>query len=100
MIFLGDMIDAATALNIGLVNRVVPVEKLMDEAMDWAKKLAGKSGPVLAMAKSAINTGLDTDISSGLSMETQCNAVCFATYDRKEGMDAFLEKRKAVFKNK
>jgi enoyl-CoA hydratase len=100
LIFLGDMIDAATALNLGLVNKVVPVDRLMDEAMDWAKKLAGKSGPVLAMAKSAINTGLDTDIASGLSMETRCNAVCFATYDRKEGMDAFLEKRKAVFKNK
>lgn len=100
MIFMGDMIDAATALNLGLVNKVVPPEKLMEEAMAWAVKLAGKSTPVLAMAKMAINTGLDTDIGSGLSMETKCNAVCFSTYDRKEGMDAFLEKRKAVFKNK
>jgi enoyl-CoA hydratase len=100
MIYLGDQIDAAIALNLGLVNKVVPPEKLMDEAMDWAKKLAGKSSPVLAMAKMAINTGLDTDLGSGLSMEIKCNAVCFATYDRKEGMDAFLEKRKAVFKNK
>lgn len=100
MIYLGDMIDAATALNLGLVNKVVPPEKLMEEAMAWATKLAGKSSPVLAMAKAAINTGLDTDISSGLSMETKCDALCFATYDRKEGMDAFIEKRKAVFKNK
>ena len=51
------MIDAATALNLGLVNKVVPPEKLMEEAMAWAAKLAGKSGPVLAMAKMAINTG-------------------------------------------
>ncbi|OGN95635.1 MAG: hypothetical protein A2Y89_03505 [Chloroflexi bacterium RBG_13_51_18] len=100
MIYLGDYIDAAAALNLGLVNKVVPPEKLMEEAMEWAKKLAGKSGPVLAMAKMAINTGVDTDMASGLNMETKCNALCFATEDRKEGMDAFLEKRKAVFKNK
>src|SRR4030042_3781246 len=90
MIYLGDMIDAATALNLGLVNKVVPPEKLMEEAMEWAKKLASKSGPVLAMAKMAINTGLDTDIASGLNMETKCNALCFATEDCKEGIDAFL----------
>jgi enoyl-CoA hydratase len=100
MIFMGDMIDAATALNLGLVNKVVPPEKLMEEAMAWATNLAGKSGPVLAMAKMAINNGIDTDIASGLNMETKCNALCFATEDRKEGMDAFLEKRKVVFKNK
>ncbi len=100
MIFMGDPIDAATAFSLGLVNKVVPVEKLMEEAMAWAAKMAGKSGPVLAMAKAAINHGLDTDVDSGLDMEAKCDALCFATYDRKEGMDAFLEKRKAVFKNK
>ena len=100
MIFTGDLIDAATALNLGLVNKVVPAEKLTEEAQALAAKLAGMSGPVLAMAKMAINTGLDTDIASGLNMEAKCNALCFATEDRKEGMDAFLEKRKAVFKNK
>ena len=100
MIYMGDNIDAATAFSLGLVNKVVPPEKLMEEAMAWATKLAGKSGPVLAMAKAAINTGLDTDMSSGLTIEAKCDALCFATYDRKEGMDAFLEKRKAVFKNK
>jgi enoyl-CoA hydratase len=100
LIFFGDMIDAATALNLGLVNKVVPVEKLMDEAMEWAKRLANKSGPVLAMAKLAINTGLDTDLASGISIETNCDCLCFATEDQKEGMNAFLNKRKAVFKNK
>lgn len=100
LIFLGDMIDAVTALNLGLVNKVVPPEKLMDEAMEWAKKLAGKSGPVLAMAKMAINTGMDTDIASGLNVEARCVALCFATHDQKEGMKAFLGKRKAEFKNK
>jgi enoyl-CoA hydratase len=100
MIFTGDLIDAVTALNLGLVNKVVPPDKLMEEAMALATKLAGMSGPVLAMAKAAINTGLDTDMALGLNVEAKCNALCFATEDRKEGMDAFLEKRKAVFKNK
>jgi enoyl-CoA hydratase len=100
MIFTGDLINATAALDLGLVNKVVPPEKLMEEAMALATKLAGMSGPVLAMAKMAINTGLDTDIASGLNVEARCNALCFATEDRKEGMDAFLEKRKAVFKNK
>jgi enoyl-CoA hydratase len=100
MIFLGDMIDAATALNLGLVNKVVPPDKLMEEAMSWAAKLAAKSGPVLAMAKLAINTGIDTDIDSGLDIEALCDALCFATEDQKEGMKAFLEKRKVVFKNR
>ncbi len=100
MIFLGDMVDAPTALTLGLVNKVVPPEKLMEEAMAWAAKLASKSGPVLAMAKMAINNGLNTDINSGLDMEAKCDALCFATEDRKEGMDAFIEKRKANFKNK
>ncbi|HUT68451.1 MAG TPA: enoyl-CoA hydratase-related protein [Dehalococcoidales bacterium] len=100
LIFLGDMIDAATALNLGLVNKVVPPEKLIEEAMEWAKKLASKSSPVLAMAKMAINTGIDTDVNSGLNIEARCVALCFATEDQKEGMKAFLEKRKAEFKNK
>ncbi len=100
IIYTGDMIDAATAFLLGLVNKVVPPEKLMEEAMEWAKKMASKSAPVLAMAKMAINTALDADLTTGLNMETKCNALCFATEDCKEGMNAFMEKRKAVFKNK
>jgi enoyl-CoA hydratase len=100
MIFLGDMIDAATALNLGLINKVVPPEKLMEEAMEWAKKLASKSGPVLAVAKKAIDTGVDTDINSGLNMEARCVSLCFSYEDQKEGMAAFLEKRQAEFKNR
>ena len=100
MIFLGDMIKADEALNLGLVNKVVPPESLMDEAMEWAKKLAGKSGPILAMAKMAINTGIDTDITSGLNTEARCLALCFATEDQKAGMKAFLEKEKVEFKHK
>jgi enoyl-CoA hydratase len=79
---------------------IVAPDKLMEEAMAWAEKLASKSSPVLAMAKMSINTGLDTDLASGLTIETKCDALCFATEDQKEGMKAFLEKRKVVFKNK
>jgi len=100
MIFLGDYVKADEAFRLGLVNKVVPVESLMEEAMAWAKKMASKSGPVLAMAKMAINTGLDTDISTGLNMEIKCDALCFALYDRQEGMDAFIEKREAKFENR
>jgi enoyl-CoA hydratase len=100
MIFLGDMIKADEALNLGLVNKVVPPENLMDEAVEWAKKLAGKSGPILAMAKMAINTGIDTDITSGLNIEARCLALCFATEDQKAGMKAFVEKEKVEFKHK
>ena len=100
MIFLGDMIKADEALRLGLINKVVPPESLMDEAMEWAKKLASKSGPILAMAKMAINTGIDTDITSGLNTEARCLALCFATEDQKAGMKAFLEKEKVEFKHK
>jgi enoyl-CoA hydratase len=99
MIFLGDIIDAATALNLGLVNKVVPPEKLMSEAMTWARKLASKSLPVLAMARVALDAGMDTDITSGLNMEACCDARCLATEDPKEGMDAFVGKSKAAIKN-
>jgi enoyl-CoA hydratase len=100
MIYLGDMIKADEALSLGLVNKVVPPESLMDEAMEWAKKLATKSGPILAMAKMAINTGIDTDVTSGLNTEARCLALCFATEDQKAGMTAFVNKEKYEFKHK
>jgi enoyl-CoA hydratase len=100
MIFLGDMIKADEAYRLGLVNKVVPPESLMEEAMAIAKKLASKSAPILAMAKMAINTGIDTDVTSGLNTEARCLALCFATEDQKAGMKAFLEKGEVEFKNK
>jgi len=100
MVYTGDMIDAQTALSIGLVNKVVPQDKLMEEARAMAKKLIGRSGRILSIAKAAINAGMNVDLPSGLDFEAQGFSLCFETEDQKEGMKAFMEKRKAVFKNK
>ena len=100
LIYTGDMIDANTALSYGLVNKVVPVEDLMNEAREMAKKLLTKSSAILALAKAAVTDGAGMSLPDGLSYETQCFARCFATEDQKEGMNAFIEKRKAEFKNR
>lgn len=100
LIYTGDVIDAQTALAIGLVNKVVPPESLMTEAKELAQKILSKSGVALYLAKKAINGGADMCLSSGLDLEAQCFARCFDTEDHKEGMKAFLEKRKPQFKNR
>ncbi|MFH1382554.1 MAG: enoyl-CoA hydratase-related protein [Chloroflexota bacterium] len=100
LIFTGDFIDAETALKIGLVNKVVPAAGLMIEARALAQKLLSKSSITLSLAKKAINTGAEMGLTAGLDVEAQCFALCFATEDQKEGMSAFLEKRKPQFKGK
>ncbi len=100
LIFTGDIIDAKTALALGLVNKVVPQDALMAEARAMAQKLLTKSSATLALAKRAINGGWDTTLPSGLDLEAQCFAICFATEDQKEGMGAFLEKRKPQFRGR
>jgi enoyl-CoA hydratase len=99
MIFTGMRIDAQRAFEIGLVNRVVPHDTLIDEAVAMAEKIAQKSGVILGLCKSAIDTGLNMDLESGLSHEVEMFAACFATKDAKEGLTAFVEKRKPVFKD-
>ena len=100
LIYTGDMIDANTALSYGLINKVVPVEDLMKEAKEMAAKLLTKSSAILSLAKAAITDGASMSLPDALSYETQCFARCFATEDQKEGMNAFIEKRKAEFNNK
>ena len=100
LIYTGDMIDANTALNYGLVNKVVPVENLMAEAKEMAAKLLTRSGVILSLAKAAITGGAGMSLPDALSYEAQCFALCFATEDQKEGMKAFMEKRKAEYKNR
>ncbi len=97
LIFLGEMIDAATAEKFGLVNKMVPAAALMDEARALAAKLAAKPAVAIKMAKEAINTGMNLDIQSGLILEVQNFITTFASADRQEGMSAFLEKRKPSF---
>ncbi len=100
LIFTGNMIDANTALNMGLVNKVVPADSLMNEARELAKKLLSKSGRILTIAKTAVTSGANMSLPDGLDLELQCFALCFATEDQKEGMKAFMEKRKPEFKNR
>lgn len=100
LILTGDPIDAAAALRIGLVTKVVPVESLMDEAKKLAAKLAAKGPIAMRMAKKCINYGANVDLPSGLVFEQKTWAFLFATEDQKEGMQAFLDKRKPDFRGK
>lgn len=100
LIYTGDIIDATTALNMGLVNRVVPADKLADEAKALAKKILSKSKIAVSLAKEAITQGANMSLPAGLDLELKCFSLCFATEDQKEGMHAFLQKRKPIFKGK
>ena len=100
MIYTGDPIDAREAYRIGLVNKVVPANDLMKETRKLAEKLAEKPILPLRMAKSIINTGINEDMKSALENEIRGVSLLFCTDDQKEGMNAFLEKRKAVFTGK
>lgn len=97
LIYTADIIDAQEAFRIGLFNKVVEPEKLMDEAMETARKIASKSRTAVLYAKEAINRGIETDIETGIGIEANLFGLCFATPDQKEGMKAFLEKRKPNF---
>ena len=95
MIFTCDPIDAQEAYRIGLANKVVPQEELLDYCKSMAAKIITKGSNAISLAKEAINTGLDTDLASGLTLEADLFGLSFSTADKKEGMTAFLEKRKA-----
>ncbi len=94
----GGQIDAKRAYEIGLVNQVFPADQLLDAAKKFAKKLAGMPGFAIKMAKHSINYGYDLSLDNANRLETECCAQCFSTDDQKEGMAAFLEKRKPNFK--
>ncbi|MHB8124950.1 MAG: enoyl-CoA hydratase-related protein [Desulfitobacteriaceae bacterium] len=95
--FTGDIIDANEALRIGLVNQIVPLDKLMDEALALAGKIAGKAPVAVQLSKSAIQRGINLDLDNALAYEAEVFAILFSTSDQKEGCSAFLEKRKAQF---
>ncbi|MDR1977545.1 MAG: enoyl-CoA hydratase/isomerase family protein [Synergistaceae bacterium] len=94
LIFTTDMIDAQEAYRIGLANKVVPLAELLDKCKEMAKKIMAQSSYAVSLAKAAINAGLDVDLNSGLKLEADLFGVTFATADKKEGMTAFVEKRK------
>jgi enoyl-CoA hydratase len=100
MILSGRSISADEAHRIGLVNRVVPVESLMDEAKKMANEIASKPPISVRAAKEAILKAEDTTLEVGLDFERKAFYTLFATEDGKEGMKAFLEKRKPIFKGK
>ena len=94
------MMDAAEAERSGLVSRVVPLEKLMEEAMGVADKIAAYSLPVVMMIKESVNRAYESTLSEGVLFERRLFHAAFALEDQKEGMAAFVEKRKPVFKHR
>ncbi len=97
LIFTGEMIDAAEACRIGLVNRVVARGQLLDETRALALKMCDKSSSAIKLAKQAIDHGLEMDFARAARYEADLFALCFTTDDCKEGVRAFLEKRPARF---
>ncbi|MCP5080669.1 MAG: enoyl-CoA hydratase [Alphaproteobacteria bacterium] len=96
----GRMMDAEEAERAGLVARVVAGDKLMDEVMEAADKIASFSLPILMMTKEAVNRSYETTLTEGVRFERRLFQSMFATEDQSEGMTAFVEKRKANFQNK
>ena len=97
MVLTGRMLDAAEAERSNLVARVVPVADLLDEAIKLADTIAAKSQPIVAMAKDAVNLAFECSLEEGIRTERRLFYATFATEDRKEGMQAFIEKRTAAF---
>jgi len=100
MILTGELIDAQEGLRIGLVNKIMPVETYLEEAIKMAKLIAKKSPIAVQLAKDAILKSFETSLAEGLQHERKNFYMLFATADQKEGMSAFLEKRDAVFEGR
>ncbi|MEM3565310.1 MAG: enoyl-CoA hydratase/isomerase family protein [Candidatus Bathyarchaeia archaeon] len=100
LIFTGDRLSAKEMAELGLINKVVPLDQLMNTVNEFIEKIKSKSPLVIGIAKEAINQSLETSLSEGFKYEAQLFAQLFSTEDQKEGAKAFLEKRKPVWKGK
>lgn len=100
MCLTGRMMDAEEAERCGLVSRIVPTKELRDEAVKVAKQIAGFSRPATMLTKESVNRAFETTLSEGVRFERRVFHSTFATQDQKEGMAAFIEKRKPSFKHR
>jgi len=96
----GRLMDAAEAERAGLVSRIVPLADLMPEAMKAADAIAAKSLPIAMMTKETLNRAFEVPLAEGLRFERRLFSAMFGLADQKEGMQAFVEKRKPAFKNR
>ncbi|NOT49053.1 MAG: enoyl-CoA hydratase/isomerase family protein [Acidobacteria bacterium] len=100
MCLTGDMIDAETAHRFGLINHIYPLAELRQKTLELAGKIAEKAPIALQLAKEAVKFASRSNLDEGLRREVDLFAICFSTEDKKEGVSAFLEKRKPEFKGK
>jgi enoyl-CoA hydratase len=100
LLYSAEMIDAQEAYRIGLVNRVYPAAELLEAAKNMARKIASKGQVAVRLTKSAVNQGLELDAARAMAYEAEVFALAFASVDQREGMSAFLEKRKPEFKGR
>lgn len=100
MMYTGDMVSAQEAEKIGLINRVVATDELLTTVRQLARKIADKPQIAIRLIKEAVDNGLEMEINKAFTYEAELFGLCFATEDQKEGMAAFLEKRKAVWQDR
>jgi len=100
LLFSGEAVSGEEAYRIGLVNKVVPKDKLLEEAKAWAKKLASKPRVAMDLLKKAIDNGMDMDLATAITYETDCFVITYVSEDGREGFQAFIDKRKPVFKGR
>lgn len=100
LLFMGATVSGDEAYRIGLVNKAVPKEAVLDEAKTWAKQLASKPKVALSILKNVIDNGMNMDLQSAITYENNCFVITYVSEDGREGFQAFNEKRKPVFKGK
>ncbi len=98
LLFSGKMINAEEACRIGLVNRVIAQDKLLEECISLADMIVAKAPVAVRLCKEAVNNGMEMDLARGCTHEADLFGICFASEDQQEGMKAFLEKRAPQFK--